>query len=57
MKQKVSVLFMVLAVVFVVCLVTANLLETKVLDFFGITTITAGMLVFPISYIINDCIA
>ena len=57
MKQKVSVLFMLLAIVFVVCLVTANLLETKVLDFFGITTITAGMLVFPISYIINDCIA
>lgn len=48
---------MLLAVVFVVCLITANLLETKVLDFFGITTITAGMLVFPISYIINDCIA
>ncbi|MBR5531771.1 MAG: queuosine precursor transporter [Bacteroidales bacterium] len=57
MRQKVSVLFMLLAVVFVVCLITANLLETKVLDFFGITTITAGMLVFPISYIINDCIA
>ena len=57
MKQKVSVLFMLLAVFFVVCLITANLLETKVLDFFGITTITAGMLVFPISYIINDCIA
>lgn len=57
MKQQVSVLFMLLAVVFVVCLITANLLETKVLDFFGITTITAGMLVFPISYIINDCIA
>lgn len=48
---------MLLAIVFVVCLVAANLLETKVLDFFGITTITAGMLVFPISYIINDCIA
>lgn len=48
---------MLLAIVFVVCLVTANLLETKVLDFFGVTTITAGMLVFPISYIINDCIA
>ena len=57
MTQKVYVLFMLLAIVFVVCLVTANLLETKVLDFFGITTITAGMLVFPISYIINDCIA
>ena len=57
MKQQVSVLFMLLAVVFVVCLVTANLLETKLLDFFGFTTITAGMLVFPISYIINDCIS
>lgn len=57
MKQNVSVRFMLLAIVFVVSLVTANLLETKVLDFFGITTITAGMLVFPISYIINDCIA
>lgn len=57
MKQRASLLFMLLAIVFVVCLITANLLETKVLDFFGITTITAGMLVFPISYIINDCIA
>lgn len=48
---------MLLAIVFVVCLVAANLLETKVLDFFGVTTITAGMLIFPISYVINDCIA
>lgn len=57
MNQNVSVRYMLLAIIFVVCLVAANLLETKVLDFFGITTITAGMLVFPISYIINDCIA
>lgn len=57
MKQRASLLFMLLAIVFVVCLITANLLETKVLDFFGITTVTAGMLIFPISYIINDCIA
>lgn len=57
MKQNVSVRFMLMAIVFVVCLIAANLLETKVLDFFGITTITAGMLIFPISYIINDCIA
>lgn len=57
MKQRASLLFTLLAIVFVVCLITANLLETKVLDFFGITTVTAGMLVFPTSYIINDCIA
>ena len=46
---------MLLAIVFVVSLITANLLETKVLNFFNITTITAGMIIFPLSYIINDC--
>ena len=38
------------------CLVASNLLETKILQF-GPVTITAGFLVFPVSYIINDCIA
>ena len=41
---------------FCACLVASNLLETKLLQF-GPVTITAGFLVFPISYIINDCIA
>ncbi|MCD7898797.1 MAG: queuosine precursor transporter [Bacteroides sp.] len=56
MKNKVSVPFMLLGILFNVCLITANLLETKVIQVFGIT-LTAGLLVFPISYIINDCIA
>ena len=58
MKEKnlVSVPFMVLGIVFCVCLVAANLLETKVVQF-GSISATAGLLVFPISYIINDCIA
>ncbi|NDV59796.1 queuosine precursor transporter [Bacteroides sp. 519] len=56
MKEKVSVPFMLLGILFNVCLITANLLETKVIQVFGIS-ITAGLLVFPISYIINDCIA
>lgn len=47
---------MLLGILFNVCLLTSNLLETKVVQVFGITT-TAGLLVFPISYIINDCIA
>lgn len=47
---------MLLGILFTVCLITANLLETKVIQLFGLT-ITAGLLVFPISYIINDCIA
>ena len=56
MKQKVSVSFMLLGILFNVCLIAANLLETKVIQL-GSLTVTAGLLVFPISYIINDCIA
>ena len=56
MKATVSLSFMLLGVVFCACLVASNLLETKILQF-GPVTITAGFLVFPISYIINDCIA
>ncbi|MCP3894606.1 MULTISPECIES: queuosine precursor transporter [Bacteroides] len=56
MKEKVSVPFMLLAILFNVCLIAANLLETKVIQV-GSITVTAGLLVFPISYIINDCIA
>ena len=47
---------MLLGILFNVCLVAANLLETKVVQLGGITA-TAGLIVFPISYIINDCIA
>ena len=47
---------MLLGILFNVCLIAANLLETKVIQVFGIT-VTAGLLVFPVSYIINDCIA
>ena len=55
MKEKVSVPFMLLGILFNVCLIAANLLETKVIQI-GSLTVTAGLLVFPISYIINDCI-
>ena len=56
MKQQVSIPFMLLGILFNVCLIAANLLETKVIQL-GSLTVTAGLLVFPISYIINDCIA
>jgi len=54
MKQKVSVSYMLMGILFCVCLITANLLETKVIQV-GSISLTAGLLVFPISYIINDC--
>lgn len=56
MKNKVSVPFMLLGILFCVCLIASNLLEAKVVQIWGITA-TAGLIVFPISYIINDCIA
>lgn len=56
MKEKVSVPFMLLGILFNVCLIAANLLETKVIQVGGLA-VTAGLLVFPVSYIINDCIA
>lgn len=52
----VSVPYMILGIVFCVCLVAANLLETKVVQL-GPVAVTAGLIVFPVSYIINDCIA
>ena len=55
-RTTVSVPFMLLGILFNVCLVAANLLETKVIQFAGVTA-TAGLIVFPVSYIINDCIA
>ena len=56
MKQKVSVYFMLLGILFNVCLITSNLLGTKVINLFGYG-VTGGLLVFPISYIINDCVS
>lgn len=40
---------------FCVCLITANVLETKQMAF-GPISITGGLIVFPVSYIINDCV-
>ena len=54
-KQKVSVLFMLFGTLFCVCLITANVLETKQISF-GPINITAGLIVFPVSYIINDVV-
>ncbi len=54
-KQQVSVLFMLFCILFCVCLITANVLETKQVSI-GPVNITGGLIVFPISYIINDCV-
>ncbi|MDR0758168.1 MAG: queuosine precursor transporter [Tannerella sp.] len=55
MKNKVSIPFMLAGILFTVCLIVSNLLETKIIRL-GFVTATAGLMVFPVSYIINDCI-
>ena len=57
MKQKtVPLSFMIMGIVFCTCLITSNLLETKIIQV-GKFSLTGGFIVFPISYIINDCIS
>lgn len=46
---------MLFSVLFCVCLITANVLETKQISL-GFINVTGGLLVFPVSYIINDCV-
>ena len=53
--QQVSVLYMFFSVLFCVCLITANVLETKQIQI-GSLCLTGGLIVFPVSYIINDCV-
>lgn len=53
--SKISVTFLLLAVTFCVCLIVSNLMEIKTVPL-GPLTITAGVIAFPISYILNDCI-
>ena len=54
--QQVSVLFAVMATLFTTCLMAANLFASKQFSF-GAVNFTGALLVFPLSYIINDVVA
>lgn len=51
-----SDIFLYLSIIFVVCLLLSNILASKLLSI-GPSSVTSGVLVFPISYIINDILA
>lgn len=55
MQRNYSLTFLLLTLTFCVCLIVSNLMEIKTVPL-GPLTITAGVVVFPISYIIHDCI-
>jgi uncharacterized integral membrane protein (TIGR00697 family) len=50
---KVSFWFVVIAAVFVTCLITANIIAVKIIAPFGFF-IPAGVIVFPLSYLFGD---
>ncbi len=54
-RHSVSVSFMLMAIIFNVCLIASNLFETK-LFMVGPIALTGGVIIFPVSYIINDCL-
>lgn len=56
MKKQVSVAFMAAGLLFTVCLIVANIIEQKLISI-GPIEATAGLLIFPVSYIVNDLIA
>ena len=55
MKNKFSTAFLLMAVLFVVCLIASNLFATKVICLWKIN-LPGAVLIFPVSYILNDCI-
>lgn len=55
MKEKFSTVFLLMTVTLVVCLVASNLFATKLIHVFGLN-LPGAVMVFPLSYILNDCI-
>lgn len=55
MKNKVSVLFMLAGILFATCLLISNILASKIM-MIGPWAVPAGVLVFPLAYILNDVI-
>lgn len=55
MKEKFSITFLLMAVLFTVCLIASNLFATKIISLWGVN-LPGAVLIFPVSYILNDCI-
>ena len=56
MKEKYSTTFLLMAVAFTVCLITSNLFATKVFHLGWQINLPGAVIIFPISYILNDCL-
>lgn len=54
-KKYISIPFTILTVILCVCFITDSFMEMKLTKIANIP-LTAGFLIFPITYIVNDCI-
>ena len=52
-SQGYSWWFVVVAAVFVTCLITANIMAVKLISVFGLV-LPAALIIFPVSYIVGD---
>lgn len=55
MNRQITVLYMLAGILFAVCLLISNILATKII-LIGPWSAPAGILIFPVAYIINDVI-
>lgn len=51
--KKFSFLFILFAILFTTCLLTANIIAVKIISLFGLF-VPAGIIIFPLSYILGD---
>lgn len=56
MNRKFSPTYLFFALIFATCLIVANIVEQKLIKI-GPFEATAGLLIFPLSYVVNDLIA
>ncbi len=56
MKNQLSVPFMLTGILFTACLIIANIIAVKIVEV-GSLALPASILIFPITYILNDVIA
>lgn len=56
MKTSLSPLYVFLGILFASCLLISNIISIKLIQL-GSFTITAGIIIFPVSYIVNDIIS
>lgn len=56
MKRQISVTYLVMCVLMTVCLIASNIFTAKVFSLWGLV-LTGDLVIFPVSYILNDCIS